>query len=295
MKSGFVGLIGMPNVGKSTLVNKILGQKIAITSNKPQTTRNSIMGIYTTDSSQIIFIDTPGIHKSSNYLDVYMENSTNKTILEADVLTILVDDKSKLFDNNFIQKIKSIKKPKILLVNKTDKIEPEKIANIINEFSKTIDFDEVIPVSAKTGYNVDTYIDIISGLLEDGPMFFDKDDITNQTINQIIAEIIREKSLHKLEKEIPHGIVVLIDYCKYIRGKDIYDISATIICEKDSHKKIIIGEKGSMIKQIGINSRYEIEKLLEKRVNLNLFVKIKKAWRNNEFYVSNYGYKKEEI
>ena len=295
MKSGFVGLIGMPNVGKSTLVNKIIGQKIAITSSKPQTTRNSIMGIYTTSSSQIIFIDTPGIHKSANYLDEYMANSTNKIMMEADILTVIVDEKTKLFDGSFTDKIISINKPKILLVNKTDRIAKEKIASIINMFSKIMDFDEVVPISAKTGYNVDTYVNIINSLLKTGPMFFGKDEITNQTIRQMVAEIIREKSLHKLEKEIPHGIVVLISIFKYINEKDIYDISAEIICEKDSHKKIIIGKKGDMIKQIGINSRYEIEQLLEKKVNLNLFVKIKKAWRNNEFYVSNYGYKKEEI
>ena len=293
MKSGFVGLIGMPNVGKSTLVNKIIGQKIAITSSKPQTTRNSIMGIYTTSSSQIIFIDTPGIHKSANYLDEYMANSTNKIMMEADILTVIVDEKTKLFDGSFTDKIISINKPKILLVNKTDRIAKEKIASIINMFSKIMDFDEVVPISAKTGYNVDTYVNIINSLLKTGPMFFGKDEITNQTIRQMVAEIIREKSLHKLEKEIPHGIVVLISIFKYINEKDIYDISAEIICEKDSHKKIIIGKKGDMIKQIGINSRYEIEQLLEKKVNL--FVKIKKAWRNNEFYVSNYGYKKEEI
>lgn len=295
MKSGFVGLIGMPNVGKSTLVNRIIGQKIAITSSKPQTTRNSIMGIYTTSSSQIVFIDTPGIHKSANYLDEYMANSTNKTMMEADILTVIVDEKSRLFDDSFTDKIISINKPKILLVNKTDRIAKEKIASIINMFSKKVDFDEVVPISAKTGYNVDTYVNIINSLLKTGPMFFGKDEITNQTIRQMVAEIIREKSLHKLEKEIPHGIVVLISMFKYINEKDIYDISAEIICEKDSHKKIIIGKKGDMIKQIGINSRYEIEQLLEKKVNLNLFVKIKKAWRNNEFYVSNYGYKKEEI
>jgi len=293
-KSGFVALIGRPNVGKSTLMNKIIGQKVAITSNKPQTTRNRIQTVYTSDEGQIVFLDTPGIHKAKNKLGEYMVNVAEKTFEEVDVILWLVEPDKKLGsgDKHIIEELKSTNIPVILVINKIDSVKKEDVPEIINAYKDAFDFKEIIPASAMCGENVDTIVEEILNNLPEGPMYYDEDTLTDQPMRQIVAEIIREKSLHALNEEVPHGIAVTIELMKERETKKgpITDIEATIICEKDSHKGIIIGKKGAMLKKIGSNARYEIEQQLEMKVNLQLWVKVKKDWRDSEFLMKNYGY-----
>ena len=293
-KSGFVALIGRPNVGKSTLMNKIIGQKVAITSNKPQTTRNRIQTVYTSDEGQIVFLDTPGIHKAKNKLGEYMVNVAEKTFEEVDVILWLVEPDKKLGpgDRHIIEELKSTNIPVILVINKIDSVKKEEVPEIINAYKDAFDFKEIIPTSAMRGENVDTIVEEILNNLPEGPMYYDEDTLTDQPMRQIVAEIIREKSLHALNEEVPHGIAVTIELMKERETKKgpITDIEATIICEKDSHKGIIIGKKGAMLKKIGSNARYEIEQQLEMKVNLQLWVKVKKDWRDSEFLMKNYGY-----
>ncbi len=293
-KSGFVALIGRPNVGKSTLMNKIIGQKVAITSNKPQTTRNRIQTVYTSDEGQIVFLDTPGIHKAKNKLGEYMVNVAEKTFEEVDVILWLVEPDKKLGpgDKHIIQELEKTNIPVILVINKIDSVKKEDVPEIINAYKDAFDFKEIIPASAMRGENVDTIVEEILNNLPEGPMYYDEDTLTDQPMRQIVAEIIREKSLHALNEEVPHGIAVTIELMKERETKKgpITDIEATIICEKDSHKGIIIGKKGAMLKKIGSNARYEIEQQLEMKVNLQLWVKVKKDWRDSEFLMKNYGY-----
>ena len=293
-KSGFVALIGRPNVGKSTLMNKIIGQKVAITSNKPQTTRNRIQTVYTSDEGQIVFLDTPGIHKAKNKLGEYMVNVAEKTFEEVDVILWLVEPDKKLGpgDKHIIEELNSTNIPVILVINKIDSVKKEDVPEIINAYKDAFDFKEIIPASAMRGENVDTIVEEILNNLPEGPMYYDEDTLTDQPMRQIVAEIIREKSLHALNEEVPHGIAVTIELMKERETKKgpITDIEATIICEKDSHKGIIIGKKGAMLKKIGSNARYEIEQQLEMKVNLQLWVKVKKDWRDSEFLMKNYGY-----
>lgn len=293
-KSGFVALIGRPNVGKSTLMNKIIGQKVAITSNKPQTTRNRIQTVYTSDEGQVVFLDTPGIHKAKNKLGEYMVNVAEKTFEEVDVILWLVEPDKKLGpgDKHIIQELEKTNIPVILVINKIDSVKKEDVPEIINAYKDAFDFKEIIPASAMRGENVDTIVEEILNNLPEGPMYYDEDTLTDQSMRQIVAEIIREKSLHALNEEVPHGIAVTIELMKERETKKgpITDIEATIICEKDSHKGIIIGKKGAMLKKIGSNARYEIEQQLEMKVNLQLWVKVKKDWRDSEFLMKNYGY-----
>ena len=293
-KSGFVALIGRPNVGKSTLMNKIIGQKVAITSNKPQTTRNKIQTVYTSDEGQIVFLDTPGIHKAKNKLGEYMVNVAEKTFEEVDVILWLVEPDKKLGpgDKHIIQELEKTNIPVILVINKIDSVKKEEVPEIINTYKDAYDFKEIIPASAMRGENVDTIVEELLNNLPEGPMYYDEDTLTDQPMRQIVAEIIREKSLHALNEEVPHGIAVTIELMKERETKKgpITDIEATIICEKDSHKGIIIGKKGAMLKKIGSNARYEIEQQLEMKVNLQLWVKVKKDWRDSEFLMKNYGY-----
>ena len=293
-KSGFVALIGRPNVGKSTLMNKIIGQKVAITSNKPQTTRNRIQTVYTSDEGQIVFLDTPGIHKAKNKLGEYMVNVAEKTFEEVDVILWLVEPDKKLGpgDKHIIQELEKTNIPVILVINKIDSVKKEEVPEIINTYKDAYDFKEIIPASAMRGENVDTIVEELLNNLPEGPMYYDEDTLTDQPMRQIVAEIIREKSLHALNEEVPHGIAVTIELMKERETKKgpITDIEATIICEKDSHKGIIIGKKGAMLKKIGSNARYEIEQQLEMKVNLQLWVKVKKDWRDSEFLMKNYGY-----
>ena len=294
-KSGFVTIIGRPNVGKSTLMNRLIGQKIAITSNKPQTTRNRIQTVYTDmDKGQIVFLDTPGIHKAKNKLGEYMVNVAEKTLNEVDVIMWIVEPTNFIGagEMHIADQLKKTTTPVILIINKMDTIKKEEVLQYIDTYRKVYDFAEIIPTSALRGQNMDDVIDSIFKYLPYGPQFYDEDTITDQPERQIVAELIREKALHCLSDEIPHGIAVAID--KMSERKHIVDIDATIICERDSHKGIIIGKQGSMLKKIGSTARFEIEKMLECKVNLQLWVKVKKDWRDSDFLIKNFGYTKEE-
>ena len=298
-KSGFVTIVGRPNVGKSTLMNHIIGQKIAITSNKPQTTRNRIQTVYTdSDKGQIVFVDTPGTHQAKNKLGEYMMTAAKGTINDVDLILWLVEPDSKVGsgDKKIAELLNTVDTPVILIINKIDTTDGAKVGETITAFKDLCEFAEVVPVSALHGQGCEDLLDTIFKYLPEGPAFYDEDTVTNQTLREITAEIIREKSLHALNDEVPHGIAIQIDTMKERPGKkSFWDIEATIICEKDSHKGIIIGKGGAMIKKIGTNSRYEIEKLLDAKVNLKLFVKVKKDWRDNEYELKNFGYKKEDI
>lgn len=293
-KSGFVTLIGRPNVGKSTLMNYLIGQKIAITSNKPQTTRNRIQTVLTTEEGQIVFVDTPGIHKAKNKLGEYMVNVAERTLNEVDVVLWLVEPSTFIGagEQHIAKQLQKVKTPVILVINKVDMVKKEEVLTFIDAYRKIYDFAEIVPVSARSGENTDTLIDVILKYLPYGPQFYDEDTITDQPERQIVAELIREKALHCLNEEIPHGIAVAIDRMK--TRKNIVDIDATIICERDSHKGIIIGKQGAMLKKIGSTARFEIERLLDSKVNLQLWVKVKKDWRDSDFLIRNFGYTKEE-
>lgn len=296
-KSGFVAIIGRPNVGKSTLMNQLIGQKIAITSKKPQTTRNRIQTVYTSGRGQIVFLDTPGIHKAKNKLGEYMVNVAERTLQEVDVVLWLVEPDTFIGagERHIAEQLKNTKLPVILVINKVDTVNREEVLTFIDAYRKFHEFDEIIPVSALRGLNTEDVIDTIFKYLPYGPQFYDEDTVTDQPMRQIVAEIIREKALHALNEEIPHGIAVSIDSMKERNGGKITDIDATIVCERDSHKGIIIGKQGAMLKKIGTNARYEIEHLIEQKVNLKLWVKVKKDWRDSDFLMKNYGYDKKEI
>lgn len=296
-KSGFAALIGRPNVGKSTLMNKLIGQKIAITSHKPQTTRFKIRTVYTSDEGQIVFLDTPGIHKAKNKLGEYMVNAAESTLSESDVIIWLVEptDYIGAGEQHIIKQLKKVKTPVILVINKTDTIKDKpEILKYIDNYRKVYDFAEIIPVSAVKGDNCDTVIEMIFKYLPYGPAYFDEDTVTDQPMRQIVAELIREKALKCLNDEIPHGIAVSIERMSRRKGKKLMDIEAVIVCERESHKGIIIGNKGSMLKKIGSAARYEIERQVECKVNLKLWVKVKKEWRDSDFYLKNFGFGRDE-
>ncbi|MBR5127202.1 MAG: GTPase Era, partial [Roseburia sp.] len=283
-KSGFVTLIGRPNVGKSTLMNHLIGQKIAITSKKPQTTRNRIQTVYTDmERGQIVFLDTPGIHQAKNKLGEYMVNVAERTLSEVDVILWLVEPSNFIGagEQHIIEQLKKVTTPVILIINKVDTVDKEKVIEYIDTYRKVYDFAEIIPVSALRGQNLPDVIDMIFKYLPYGPQFYDEDTITDQPERAIVAELIREKALHALDEEIPHGIAVYIDQMKQRKGQNFFDIDATIVCERDSHKGIIIGKGGAMLKKIGSNARYEIERMLDAKVNLKLWVKVKKDWRDS--------------
>ena len=296
-KSGFVTLIGRPNVGKSTLMNQLIGQKIAITSNKPQTTRNRIQTVLTTDDGQIVFVDTPGIHKAKNKLGEYMVNVAERTLNEVDVVLWLVEPTTFIGagEQHFIRQLKKVTTPVLLVINKIDIVKKEDVLPAIAAYKDVYDFAEIVPVSARNGDNTDELVKVIMKYLPYGPQFYDEDTITDQPERQIVAELIREKALHALNEEIPHGIAVSIDQMKKRKGRKMFDIDATIICERDSHKGIIIGKQGAMLKKIGTNARYEIEHLLDAKVNLKLWVKVKKDWRDSDYMIKNFGYREEEF
>lgn len=295
-KSGFVTLIGRPNVGKSTLMNRLIGQKIAITSNKPQTTRNRIQTVYTSDEGQIVFVDTPGIHKAKNKLGEYMVNTAERTFTEVDVILWLVEPSTFIGagERHIAEQLGKVKTPVILVINKIDTVKKEEILKFIDAYKDICSFAEIIPCSALKGENTGEIIDVIMKYLPNGPQFYDEDTITDQPERQIVAELIREKALRLLDEEIPHGIAVSIDQMKTRRHGHIVDIDATIICERESHKGIIIGKQGAMLKKIGTQAREEIENLLEMKVNLQLWVKVKKDWRDSDFFIKNFGYDKKE-
>lgn len=293
-KSGFATLIGRPNVGKSTLMNRLIGQKIAITSSKPQTTRNRIQTVYTAKEGQIVFVDTPGIHKAKNRLGDYMVNVAEHTLREVDVILWLVEPSDFIGagERHILEKLSKVDTPVILVINKIDTVKKTELLHFIDTYRKERDFEEIVPVSALKGDNTKELIDCIMKYLPYGPAFFDVDTITDQPQRQIAAEMIREKALRCLEEEIPHGIAVTIEKMK--RRGDLTDIEATIICEKDSHKGIIIGRQGAMLKKIGTQARKDIEAMLDGRVNLQIWVKVKKNWRDSEFLLKNFGYNQKE-
>lgn len=293
-KSGFVTLIGRPNVGKSTLMNYLIGQKIAITSNKPQTTRNRIQTVLTTEEGQVVFVDTPGIHKAKNKLGEYMVNVAERTLNEVDVVMWLVEPTTFIGagEQHIASQLKKVQTPVILVINKIDSVKPEEVLASISAYKDLYEFAEIVPVSARNGNNTEKLLKVIMKYLPYGPQFYDEDTVTDQPERQIVAEIIREKALHSLNEEIPHGIAVAIDQMK-MRNK-VMHIDATIICERDSHKGIIIGKQGNMLKKIGSTARFEIERMLECKVNLKLWVKVKKDWRDSEFLMKNFGYREEE-
>lgn len=295
-KSGFATLIGRPNVGKSTLMNNLIGQKIAITSKKPQTTRNKIQTVYTDDRGQIVFLDTPGIHKAKNKLGDYMVHVAEHTLKEVDVILFLVEPSTFIGagDKHIIEQLKKTGVPVILLINKIDMLaQKEELLPIIDAYRKEMDFDQIIPISAFNGDGTREVLDAIFSFLPYGPMFYDEDTVTDQPQRQIVAELIREQALRILDDEIPHGIAVSVEQMKV--SKKIVDIEATIICEKDSHKGIIIGKGGQMLKKIGTNARHGIEDMMQRRVNLKLWVKVKKDWRDSDYLLKNFGYNQKEI
>lgn len=292
-KSGFAAIIGMPNVGKSTLLNTIVGQKIAIISDKPQTTRNKILAIYSTDEEQIIFTDTPGIHKPHNKLGEYMVNVANDSMGDTDVLIFVVDASRKIqeMERKIAKSISNTGLPCILVLNKVDVMKKEDLLPIIADYSNIYEFDSIVPISAKNNDGVDILLHDIEEYLVEGPEFYDSEMVTDQPEKQIAAEIVREKLLWLLDKEVPHGIA--IEITKMQEKPNITNIFATIYCEKASHKGIIIGKNGDMLKKIGTMARGDIEKMLCKKVYLELWVKVKSDWRNSDFLIKNFGYVNE--
>lgn len=291
-KSGFVALVGRPNVGKSTLMNHLIGQKIAITSDKPQTTRNRIQTVYTDERGQIIFLDTPGIHKAKNKLGQYMVSVAEGTLSEVDVVLWLVEPGTFIGagEQHIAELLKKVKTPVILVINKVDMVKNrEDILKFIDAYRKVCDFAEIVPASALKGENTDTMLKLLFQYLPYGPQYYDEETVTDQPMRQIAAELVREKALRLLEDEIPHGIAVTVEKMTE-RDNGLFDIEATIICEKESHKGIIIGKGGAMLKKIGTAARREIENLMGARVNLQLWVKVRKEWRDSELYMKNYGY-----
>ena len=296
-KSGFVTLIGRPNVGKSTLMNHLIGQKIAITSDKPQTTRNRIQTVYTDDRGQIVFLDTPGIHKAKNKLGEYMVNVAEHTLKEVDVVLWLVEPTTFIGagERHIAEQLSKVNTPVILVINKIDTIKvQEEILTFIAAYKDVCDFAEIVPLSALKDKNTDVLLEQIFKYLPYGPQFYDEDTVTDQPMRQIAAELIREKALRMMSDEIPHGIAVTIERMTE-RDNGIFDIDATIICERESHKGIVIGKGGQMLKRIGTSARIEIENLMDTKVNLKLWVKVRKEWRDSELYMKNYGYNSKDI
>ncbi|MGN5979059.1 GTPase Era [Finegoldia magna] len=291
-KSGFVSVIGRSNVGKSTLLNRILGEKLTIISDKPQTTRNKIQLIYTDENMQAIFLDTPGIQTPKNKLGDYMLKVSMSTLNEVDVITYIVDTTEEIgkLDSEIIEKLKLVNTKIILLINKIDKISSDKVNELVEMYSKVGIFEEIIQISALNGDNVEGFLTSLKNNLPEGPMYYDKDSVTDQPIRQIVQELIREKALINLSDELPHGIAITIEKFKERQDKNLIDIDATIIVEKKSHKGMVIGKKGSMIKKIGTDARIDIEQLLDAKVNLKLWVKIDEEWRNKDSRLRYLGY-----
>lgn len=292
-KSGFVSIIGRPNVGKSTLLNAITGEKIAIMSDKPQTTRNRIQAIYTTDESQIIFVDTPGMTKAKNKLGDFMIRTALETLKEVDAIIFVVDDSLSLgpADKFILEHLQGIKTPVILAINKVDKIMPDQYAIITKLYSEYDFIKEIISISALQGANIGPLIERVVGYLPEGPMYYPGDMITDQPERAIVAETIREKLLHYLDQEVPHGVAVEIEAMKERDNSNMVDIRAVIVCERESHKGIIIGKGGRKLKGVGKSAREEIERLLGTKVFLELWVKVRPGWRDNDLMLKNFGYK----
>ena len=292
-KSGFVTIVGRPNVGKSTLMNYIMGEKLSIVSNKPQTTRNNIQTILTKDNYQIVFVDTPGIHKPKHKLGEYMVNSAKDSVKDVDLVLFLTnpDDEIGRGDKFILESLRNVKVPVILVLNKVDENTVDRVAKSLDMYSKEFDFKEIVPISALKGKNVDTLVDLMVKYLPEGPKYYPDDMITDVQERFVVSEIVREKALRTLRDEVPHGIAV--DVIQMKQGKNgTYHIEVDLICEKDSHKGIIIGKNGQCLKKIGETSRYELERFLREKVNIKIWVKVRKEWRDNQNLLKELGYKK---
>ena len=294
MKSGFVGLIGRPNVGKSTLINSIVGKKVAITSNKPQTTRNIIHGIYNEEDTQIVFVDTPGIHKPNHKLGTYLNRQAFYSMDDTDIVLVVVDASEDLGrgDKFIVDKLKDINKPVILVLNKIDKIKKENVLLKIDEYSKIYNFSEIVPVSALKNNNTNELVKVIKKYLKDEVRYYGEDDYTNKSTEFLISEIVREKIFNKTSEEIPHSLTCIVEHIE--TKKDKYIINVVVIVDRDSVKKIVIGKGGNLIKEVGIEARKDLELLLGKKVYLELFVKVIKKWRDKEKYLNELGFKEFE-
>ena len=291
-KSGFVSIVGRPNVGKSTLMNNVVGEKIAIMSDKPQTTRNTIQAVYTDEEVQIVFLDTPGIHKPKNKLGEFMVKSATDAFKNVDLVLFVVDDSKKIGpgDRMRIESLRKIKTDIVLVINKMDQIEEQDLFDMMKMYDEEGLFKQIVPISALKGRNIKELIKVISSNLEEGPKYFPDYMITDQPERVLVSELIREKVLHYVHDEVPHGVAVEIEKMKSRKDKEIVDISAVIYCERDSHKGIIIGKNGRKLKGIGKSAREDMELLLGSKINLQLWVKVKDNWRNLQNYVTNFGY-----
>ncbi|MBS4461931.1 GTPase Era [Aerococcaceae bacterium zg-B36] len=294
-KSGFVAIIGRPNVGKSTLLNRLIGQKIAIMSDKAQTTRNRIQGVYTDDEAQIIFIDTPGIHKPKHALGDFMVNTAYSALKGVDAVLFVVNASQKIGpgDRLIMERLKNLEVPVFLLINKIDLVQPDDLLGIIESYTEEQSFDEIFPISATEGNNVPEMLDTLKGILPQGPQYYPVDQIMDHPEYFVVAEFIREKILLLTKEEIPHSVAVQVQSMQR-NENDKVEVQATIIVERKSQKGIIIGAQGSMIKKIGQMARRDIEHLLDDKVYLDLWVKVQKDWRNRQTYISDFGYKKED-
>ena len=297
LKSGYVAMIGRPNVGKSTLMNHLIGQKIAITSRKPQTTRNRIRTVYNDARGQIVFLDTPGIHKAKNRLGEYMVDAAEKSLKDVDAVLWLIEpgDYVGAAEQHIARLLGRSGLPVILVINKTDRCRKEEVAKTMEAYRGLCRFSDTVAVSALHSTNLDLVLDAVFAVLPVGPRFFDEDTVTDQPVRQIAAEMIREKALRSMGQEIPHGIAVVIEKMRERPDGSVTDIEAVIICERESHKGIIIGKKGAMLKKIGTEARQDIEKMLDGHVNLKLWVKVRKDWRESDILLKNYGYDKKEL
>ena len=291
-KSGFVSIVGRPNVGKSTLMNNVVGEKIAIMSDKPQTTRNTIQAVYTDEEAQVVFLDTPGIHKPKNKLGEFMVKSATDAFKNVDLVLFVVDESKKIGpgDRKIIDELKNIKTPVVLVLNKIDQLNEEELFDLMKMYNAEGVFEQIVPISALKGRNINELLKVIKSHLEEGPQYFPDYMITDQPERVLVSELIREKVLHYIHDEVPHGVAVEIERMKSRKDKEIVDISAVIYCERDSHKGIIIGKNGRKLKGIGKSARADIELLLGSQANLQLWVKVKENWRNLQNYVSNFGY-----
>lgn len=291
-KSGFVSIVGRPNVGKSTLMNNVVVEKIAIMSDKPQTTRNTIQAVYTDEEAQVVFLDTPGIHKPKNKLGEFMIKSATDAFKNVDLVLFVVDESKKIGpgDRKIIDDLKNIKTPVVLVLNKIDQLNEEELFDLMKMYNAEGVFEQIVPISALKGRNINELLKVIKSHLEEGPKYFPDYMITDQPERVLVSELIREKVLHYIHDEVPHGVAVEIERMKSRKDKEIVDISAVIYCERDSHKGIIIGKNGRKLKGIGKSARADIELLLGSQANLQLWVKVKENWRNLQNYVSNFGY-----
>lgn len=295
-KSGFISIIGRPNVGKSTFINRVIGQKIAIMSDKPQTTRNKVQGVLTTNGAQFIFIDTPGIHKPKHKLGDFMMKVAQNTLKEVDVILFMVNAEEGYGrgEEFILEKFQNIKTPIFLIINKIDRIHPDALLTIIDSYKEKYEFAEIVPISALEGNNVDNLLNIIKNYLPAGPQYYPADQVTDHPERFIITELIREKALHLTREEVPHSLAVVMDKMERKSDKEMIHVMATIIVERDSQKGIIIGKQGKMLKEIGKRARADIEHLLGSKVFLELWVKVQKDWRNKASQLRDYGFREDE-